>query len=455
MLRLTRRERSKCFQLYKSLMIKNKTTFSYEKSSTSRGFLKTMRGFLKTAGGFLKPMRGFYEKTRETHTGLLCGLKTAWSTLRPRVKTTASAALALVLAFSIVIPIVLGNPTTAQAAAVATPSPTPVPAAQSVAPTPSQNPQATVPIELDAMYAGVTVNPQPSLPPAQYARLGPGDEGEAVKVLQDRLMELDYFENDETTDFYGTATEYAVQLFQRQYGLMVDGIAGLETQTLLFSEDAHPYTIYPGNNGSDIKGLQRRLTELYYFNDEITGFFGASTEAAVRSFQKLNDLKIDGIVDTDTRDLIFSPEAKESPTPLPKPTPKPTVKPTGGKVTEMIAFAKQQLGKRYVRGAEGSKTFDCSGFSYYVVKHMGIETGRYNAAGFSKMSSWAKVSSVSKLKAGDLVFFSSKKKRVSHMGIYIGDGKLIHASSSHGKVIISDMSGYFVRNFVCGRRVFS
>lgn len=108
-----------------------------------------------------------------------------------------------------------------------------------------------------------------------------------------------------------------------------------------------------------------------------------------------------------------------------------------------------------MRGAEGSKSFDCSGFAYYVLNHMGVKIGRYNAAGFSQMSSWTKVSSVSKLKAGDLVFFRSPgSSRVSHMAIYIGNGKIIHASSSHGKVLIADLSNYFRHNFVCGRRVF-
>ena len=78
-----------------------------------------------------------------------------------------------------------------------------------------------------------------------------------------------------------------------------------------------------------------------------------------------------------------------------------------------------------------------------------------SAASYSKYSSWDKISSRGDLEAGDLMFFRSPgSSRISHVGIYLGGNQMIHASSSKGKVIISDMSSYWKENFVVGRRVF-
>lgn len=391
---------------------------------------------------------------------LLRSLKTVQNSLRLRNEATVTGMLALGLAFSFFFPIVLGYPATAFAAADVYDSLPPIlstevesqPALPSL-----QHTEISALLGYNDTYRSGAPTTVPESEWTQYTVLGPGDQCEAVKRLQDRLMELDYFDNDETDDYYGTETKYSVQLFERQCGLVVDGIAGPLTQMLLFSSNAQPYTIYPGCSGPDIEGLQRRLKELNYYPGEISGSFEASTEAAVRSFQMLNGLSINGVVDCGTRDLIFSPEAKEYASSTIEPTRQPKEDaPTSSKITQMLAFAKQQLGKRYMRGAEGAKTFDCSGFSYYVLTHMGEQTGRYNAAGFSKIKAWTKVTSFNSLKAGDLVFFRSNgSKRVSHMAIYIGDEKIIHASSSRGRVIISDMTSYYKRNFVCGRRMFS
>ncbi len=116
-------------------------------------------------------------------------------------------------------------------------------------------------------------------------------------------------------------------------------------------------------------------------------------------------------------------------------------------------MAEDLLGKRYVWGAKGPNSFDCSGFVYYLLTHNGVKTGRLNALGFSKEDNWDKISKMSNLRAGDIVFFSTNGKRVGHTGLYIGDGKMIDASSSNGKVVKrSCTTAFWKRNFVCGRR---
>lgn len=77
--------------------------------------------------------------------------------------------------------------------------------------------------------------PTPSPEPIVYETLRPGSEGEKVKKLQEKLIELGFLQS-KADGRYGSQTKAAVSAFQKMYGLQVDGIAGSETQTLLFSE---------------------------------------------------------------------------------------------------------------------------------------------------------------------------------------------------------------------------
>ena len=119
--------------------------------------------------------------------------------------------------------------------------------------------------------------------------LTPGTTSEEVRILQERLMELNYMESDLPTGFYGLSTKEAIQYFQRANKLKIDGVAGEETPKLLFSGDAKKYTISP-----EIAALtsltQRRLKALNYFDGNVTGFFGSETTSAVKAFQKANKL---------------------------------------------------------------------------------------------------------------------------------------------------------------------
>ncbi|MCC3867542.1 C40 family peptidase [Terrisporobacter mayombei] len=126
---------------------------------------------------------------------------------------------------------------------------------------------------------------------------------------------------------------------------------------------------------------------------------------------------------------------------------------TSSSVSKVISLAKTLLGKPYVWGAQGPSSFDCSGFTYYAFK---------NAANVSlprvskDQSNYGAYVSKSNLKAGDLIFFDtsgSNDGNVSHVGIYLGNNEFIHASSSKGKVVISQMSSYYNGAFVNARRV--
>lgn len=344
-----------------------------------------------------------------------------------------------------------------------------------------------------------------------YPTLQLDDKHDAVLLLQARLMELGYFDHDGTTDTFGPITQSAVQLFQRAYNMEQTGIADSSLQKLLYSADARPYRMEQGNRGTDVKSMQRRLNELGYYEDKDNGYFGIATEEAVRAFQLKNKIEQTGVVDQAVNDLLFSPKARYKIDPTPSPTPKPTPKPTktpkisakpkasktpaatapdfslpqdpGGEeqfpyeptetpaptakpsvpngyygtgLGAFLAAANDQLGKPYVLGEEGPDSYDCSGFIYYCLRQAGLSVKRYNAAGFSEVESWRAIYSLNECQQGDLLFYTSDGgSRISHVAIYIGGGRIIHASTSAGKVLISDgTTPYYLRNFVIARRIF-
>ena len=126
------------------------------------------------------------------------------------------------------------------------------------------------------------------------------------------------------------------------------------------------------------------------------------------------------------------------------------------KGAKIISLAKKKLGRRYVWGATGKRnTFDCSGLTTYVFKKNGIRLPRRAIA----QSRIGKKISRYNLKKGDLVFFDTSKRHkgyVNHVGIYIGNGKFIHASSAKKKVIITSLNKpFYAQRFKWARRLAS
>lgn len=123
----------------------------------------------------------------------------------------------------------------------------------------------------------------------------------------------------------------------------------------------------------------------------------------------------------------------------------------GTTADEVIGYSKQYLGCPYVYGGAGASTFDCSGFTMYVYKHFGINLP-HTATGQSKLGIYV---GRNELQKGDLIIFNdSANAGIGHVGIYIGDGSFIHASSGSGKVTITSLaSDYYARRYVTARRV--
>jgi len=294
---------------------------------------------------------------------------------------------------------------------------------------------------------------------AAVDKIYPGDKGDDVRELQKLLKKLGYYKYSKITGYYGPSTETAVKRFQRTNELKMDGIAGSTTLQILKSKKAKYYTIYYKDKGSDIEEMQKRLKSLGYYKSKVNGYFGASTLTALKGFQKKNGLKADGKAGKLTLQKLNSKKAKKAGNnykpPKPKPKPKPEV---GGKtkIEKLINYAKIHVGKRYSRGAQGPKRFDCSGYVLYCLKYVGVKIPRTSASQ-SRMAKYQKIEKISDLKPGDLIFFKTHSSAtIGHSGIYIGNNKFIHCAPRVGVQIRTLSKGqYYYERFRWGRRVFS
>lgn len=179
-----------------------------------------------------------------------------------------------------------------------------------------------------------------------------------------------------------------------------------------------------GMQGTEVTNLQNDLKNLGYFNFGTTGYFGSLTKQSVVGFQQANGLTADGIVGHGTAREI--------------------------KVEKILKLGKSLQGVPYVWGGVSPSGFDCSGFVHYTFLKNGITLPRMSEDQY-KVGTWV---SKSQLRQGDLVFFTTYKPGPSHVGIYLGGGKFVHASSGAEKVTISELSNpYYTSHYIGAKRV--
>ena len=147
--------------------------------------------------------------------------------------------------------------------------------------------------------------------------LAPGMTGSAVSELQTQLKTLGYYTKGVDGNF-GSGTQAAVEQFQREHGLSVDGVAGPKTKAAIAqavekaSAAANTSNTYRnltvGSTGTDVTRLQTALKNLSY-TVNVTGTYDAVTKAAVTAFQKRNGLTADGVAGEKTQTRVYSGSA--------------------------------------------------------------------------------------------------------------------------------------------------
>nr|WP_086074703.1 C40 family peptidase [Paenibacillus camerounensis] len=119
--------------------------------------------------------------------------------------------------------------------------------------------------------------------------------------------------------------------------------------------------------------------------------------------------------------------------------------------SKMDKVIDKAIGTKYVSGGVSTNGFDCSGFTMYVFDKIGINLPHQSGSQYQMGTAISR----DNLREGDLVFFNTSGRGVSHVGIYVGDGKFAHASSSKGVTISSLSDNYYVNRYVGAKRIMS
>jgi len=179
-----------------------------------------------------------------------------------------------------------------------------------------------------------------------------------------------------------------------------------------------------GMSGGEVTNLQNDLKALNVFSAQSTGYFGSVTQQAVINYQASKGLVKDGVVGHQTARAM--------------------------KVDRIIKTAKSLQGVPYVWGGTTTSGFDCSGFTQYVMSVNRVSIPRTAALQYEKGTWVNKVNLI----PGDFVFFSTYAAGASHVGIYLGGGQFVHASSGAGKIIISQLSNtYYTQHYLGAKRM--
>ncbi len=191
-----------------------------------------------------------------------------------------------------------------------------------------------------------------------------------------------------------------------------------------------------GDEGSEIAELQGQLIELGY--DLVAdGAFGPAMADAVKAFQASQGIKPDGMIGPATYAALLGRDM-------------PDISRGSNIISRrIISGALQYLGVPYVFGGTTPYGFDCSGYVQYVFAKAGISLPRTADVQYEVGTP---ISSA-ELIPGDVVFFTTYTYGASHVGIYLGEGNFVHASSSSGVTVSSLNSAYWSTHYIGSRRI--
>lgn len=205
----------------------------------------------------------------------------------------------------------------------------------------------------------------------------------------------------------------------------------------MFSVTCAAAAFQKGDTGSEVAAIQSKLNDFGYDAGEADGSFGSRTVGAVIAFQRDHGLEADGVVGYQTYRLLMGREIP--------------VSRDGSSVMarRIVQNALSYAGVPYQFGGTSPGGFDCSGYVQFVFAQSGIYLPRTADDDFGM----GQAVSYSRLQPGDLVFFSTYAPGPSHVGIYLGNGTFISATSSRGVVTDQLGSGYWGARYIGARRI--
>jgi|GEM_PF-1253092 len=310
------------------------------------------------------------------------------------------------------------------------------------------------------------------------------EHGEAVRVLQEKLNHLEYYDDDIDSEF-GVLTEHALKKFQENHGLTVSGQADSETIQTIVKEEIELYidklidlsgSIHPAMAKEDVEIVQQTLSYFGYYDGNIDGIYGPLTQKAVEMLESEYDLDL---VSEDARqslrklyeeekervDQTMEEEQTEEAIEQNNQTSKQESEEAEMHTTEekaekaskkietktnntnVVEVAHSLVGTPYEWGGDSPDGFDCSGFVQFVYETQDKTVPR------TVSDMWNFATPVDEPSIGDLVFFETYQAGPSHMGIYVGDDKFIHAGESNGVAIGELSESYWQERYLGAKRI--
>jgi len=309
-----------------------------------------------------------------------------------------------------------------------------------------------------------------------------GEHGESVKILQQKLKKLTYYE-DEIDGNFGLFTEHALKKVQTEHHIASYGQADEDTIRVIIKMEKEKYlkqveklseSIYPGMHGEDVKIVQEALQYFGYYKGELDGIYGPLTKKALEIAEEEHDIELSGEITQDALSALYEADQKErtemSEDPeISKDVHQDDEKEINAKeekdaqekqekeikkaeveasyTQDVVNEARAMIGSPYVWGGTSPGGFDCSGLIQYIFESQNITIPR------TVSEVWNFAQPVDSPSIGDLVFFETYKPGPSHMGIYIGNGEFIHAGESSGVEISNLSNDYWEQRYLGAKRI--
>lgn len=291
-----------------------------------------------------------------------------------------------------------------------------------------------------------------------------GEHSESVQTLQLKLKKLSYYDDDLDGDF-GILTEHAVKQFQKDHQIDVSGQA--DAQTIFSLIDAERKrnvkkieqltgSVTPGTHSKEVKIVQEALQYFGYYEGEIDGIYGPLTEKALAIAEEEHQIELRFEVTKTSLETMYENDEKEQEKQakqiITKTKDKKQAEPKNVKVKSsnpagLTQVAHSLVGIPYVWGGTTEQGFDCSGFIQYVFASQNVQLPR------TVSDMWNFTTPVSTPSVGDIIFFQTYKPGPSHAGIYMGDGKFIHAGESRGVEVSELENSYWKQRYLGAKRV--
>ena len=180
-----------------------------------------------------------------------------------------------------------------------------------------------------------------------------------------------------------------------------------------------------GDDGQEVLAIQKRLVELHYNVGTLDGDYGQATENAIKKFQADKGLEVDGVVGPATYRTLMNAEMPVN---------------RGVSLSRRVIRAGYGvIGVPYVFGGTTTRGFDCSGFTRYAFAQAGVYLPRMADEQYYH----GRKIPVASMRPGDLIFFTTYEPGASHVGIYVGNGRFMHAGCSTGVTVSNLYDSYW------------